>query len=169
MSASKLNRPVAEIVTRDIPGAQGPTLSCSECGFNNKVAGRNQKCQGCGFTLKVELYPDRTRYLRGAGTTASGGSTLDINDGTAQDLRGMDENKALNATAKELAGMDRQFAFSKKMGREFGKDRGWDYVTIQNWLFERYEGRNPGMVRMNCGNVLRSARKRQDEAENGIA
>lgn len=159
----------ATALTRDLT----PTskhLTCPNCGGTNGVERLNQPCDFCGFILKVRLFPDHERYVRGLDVTASGRDTYDIADETADALRGLDEGEVLRTVAKALAQMPIEHGLSVKLGRQFKKQAGeWEWVSIQNWLFERYEGRNPGMVRMNCGNILRSASKRARAAEEGIA
>lgn len=169
MSANTKKTTTAKVLTRDIT-PKTKHLTCPECGGVNGVERLNQSCDFCGFILKVRLFPDHERYVRGLDVTASGRDTYDINDETAQDLRGLDETEVLRTTAKALAQMPIEIGLSVKLGRQYKKTgASWEWVAIQNWLFERYEGRNPGMVRMNCGNILRNATKRQQAATEGIA
>lgn len=145
-------------------------LECPECGGINGVDKLNQPCDFCGLTLKTRLFPDHERYVRGLDVTASGRETYDIGDLTADTLRGMDEEEVVSATAKALAQETIEIGLSVKIGRQF-KKAGYTWTTngIKAWLAARYEGRNPGMVRMNCGNILRGAAKRADVATNGEA
>lgn len=160
MSANKTKRTTANILTRDLTDVS-KHLVCPECGGTNGAERLNQPCDFCGFILKVRLFPDHSRYVRGLDVTASGRDTYDIADETADKLRGLSEAEVLRTTAKALAQLPIEHGLSVKLGRQFKKQAGdWEWVSIQNWLFERYEGRNPGMVRMNCGNILRSASKR---------
>ena len=138
-------------------------LTCPECGGINGVERLNQPCDFCGLTLKTRLFPDHERYIRGLDVTASGRDTYDIGDLTADTLRGMDEDDVVRTTAKALAGETIEIALSVKIGRQFKKaGYSWSTNGIKAWLSARYEGRNPGMVRMNCGNLLRGAVKRHD-------
>jgi len=160
MSANKSRTTTAKTLTRDL-NPINTHLTCPDCGGTNGIERLNQPCDFCGFVLKVRLFPTHDNYIRGLDVTASGRDTYDIADATADSLRGLDEADVLRTVAKALAQLPIEHGLSIKLGRQFKKQGGdWEWVSIQNWLFERYEGRNPGMVRMNCGNVLRSAAKR---------
>jgi hypothetical protein len=37
----------------------------------------------------------------------------------------------------------------------------WNFEVIRSFLNNRYVGRNNGMIRMNCGNIIRAMRNRQ--------
>jgi len=168
MSANTPKRTTATALTRDLTD-KSKHLVCPDCGGVNGVERLNQPCDFCGFMLKVRLFPDHERYVRGLDVTASGRDTYDIADETADTLRGLSEAEVLSTTAKELAGMTIEIGLSVKMSRQFKKSKyDWTPVGIQNWLFERYDGRNPGMVRMNCGNLLRSANKRSMQEAEGV-
>lgn len=148
----------ASILTKEIHSRK---LRCPECGGINGLHRLNQPCDFCGFTLRVQLFPDHSHYVRGLAATASGRDSYDIADSTADDLRGLNDREVVEATARALAQMPIETGLSVKLGRQF-KAAGfaWTAEGIENWLDARYEGRNPGMVRMNCGNVLRAASKR---------
>lgn len=169
MSANTARRTTANTLTRDLT----PTnkhLTCPDCGGVNGVERLNQPCDFCGFVLKVRLFPDHDRYVRGLDVTASGRDTYDIADETADSLRGLDADEVLEAVAKALAQLPMEHGLSVKLGRQYKKQAGtWDAPTLESWLASRYEGRNPGMIRMNCGNVLRSAAKRARAAAEGEA
>lgn len=156
-------------LTRDCTKAS-KHLECPECGGINGVDRLNQPCDFCGLTLKTRLFPDHERYVRGLDVTASGRDTYDIGDLTADALRGMTEGEVVKTTAKALAQETIEIGLSVKIGRQF-KKAGYTWTTngIKGWLAARYKGRNPGMVRMNCGNLLRGAKKRADVIENGEA
>lgn len=145
-------------------------IECPECGGINGVEKLNQPCDFCGLTLKTRLFPNHDRYVRGVDVTISGRDTYDIGDLTADTLRGMTPDEVVSVTAKALAGETIEIALSVKIGRQF-KKAGYTWTTngIRSWLNARYEGRNNGMIRMNCGNMLRGATKRADVAENGEA
>jgi hypothetical protein len=83
------------------------------------------------------LNPDLTRYVIHSDVkTASGRKALDIDDEVAAELRGTDLSQAYR-TASEATG------------------------ETQKALKERYEHLNPGMQRMNLGNLVRGAKARQ--------
>jgi len=160
MSANTQKRTTAKSLTRDLTPVN-KHLTCPDCGGVNGVERLNQPCDFCGFILKVRLFPDHGRYVRGLDVTASGRDTYDIADETADDLRGLNEGEVLETVARALAQLPIEHGLSVKLGRQFKKQAdGWNTDSIEIWLEERYEGRNPGMVRMNCGNILRSASKR---------
>jgi len=117
------------------------------------------KCPSCGKWLHVRLFPDLSRYVRGLGTTPSGNDTLDINDDTAALLRGMGLEDLYATTAQELESLGRE-SMSKSFLKGYGADTPWDLDTIHAYLADRYWERNPGMQRMNLGNLLRAARAR---------
>jgi len=148
----------ATILTRDVHERH---LTCPECGGKNGLHRLNQPCDWCGFTLSVRMFPDHSRYVRGLAVTASGRDTYDIADATADSLRGMGAGEVVDATAAALAQMPIEIGLSVKLGRQFkAAGFGWTEEGIGSWLDARYEGRNPGMIRMNCGNILRNSSKR---------
>jgi hypothetical protein len=154
----------ASVLTREIHTQK---LTCPECKGVNGLHRLNQPCDFCGFVLSVRLFPDFSHYVRGLDTTASGRDTFDIADATADDLRGLNEREVVEATARALAQLPITVGLSTKLGWQF-KAAGfaWSQDGIENWLDARYEGRNPGMVRMNCGNILRAAGKRSTDEAN---
>jgi len=94
----------------------------------------------------VRLTPDHNRYVRGLASTASGRDSYDIADEVANNLRGMDINSVFVAVADQLT----------KLGEPVSKSE----------LKTRWGKLNPGMQRMNAGNVLRGAiRRAQRKAE----
>jgi len=150
----------ATVMTRDMTTAQ--KIKCPECGGMNGMVRLNQTCDHCGFMLSVRLFPDHEHYVRGLGVTTSGRDTYDIGDDTADDLRGLTVDLVIEKTAALLAGMDITEGLSVKLNKQFKKSGyNWSSTSITQWLSDRYEGRNDGMVRMNCGNILRAARKRE--------
>jgi hypothetical protein len=138
-------------------------ILCPECGGKNGLERLNQPCDFCGFMLMVRLFPDHSRYVRGLGVTKSGRDTYDIGDSVADGLRELSVPNVLTETAKALAQHPIEIGLSVKIGRQF-KAAGfsWTKTGIRTWLKKRYEDRNPGMIRMNCGNILRGATKRSD-------
>ena len=151
----------ATILTREASNAR--LITCPECGGRNGLHRINQPCDFCGLILAVRMFPDHSRYIRGLAETASGRDTYDIGDLTADALRGMDEDEVISATAKALSQLPIEIGLSVKIGRQFKKSEyTWTTNGIKGWISARYDGRNPGMVRMNCGNILRSANKRNE-------
>jgi ribosomal protein L37E len=150
----------ATVMTRDMNTER--KIKCPECGGMNGMVRLNQTCDHCGFMLSVRLFPDHEHYVRGLGVTTSGRDTYDIGDSTADDLRGLTVDLVIEKTAALLAGMDITEGLSVKLNKQFKKSGyNWSSTSIAQWLSDRYEGRNDGMVRMNCGNILRAARKRE--------
>lgn len=171
MSANghKVGNKTATALTRDLT-AKNKHITCPECGGVNGIERLNQECDFCSFILKVRLFPDHERYIRGLDITASGRDTYDIGDDTADTLRGLGESDVVRDTAKALSQMPIEIGLSVKLGRQFKKSgKTWTTNGIKSWLHGRYEGRNPGMVRMNCGNMLRGASKRNLVATEGEA
>jgi len=117
------------------------------------------KCPTCGRWLHVRLFPNLENYVRGLGTTPSGNDTLDINDDTAALLRGMGLEDLYAVASQELESLGRE-SMSKSFLKGYGVDTPWDADTIHAYLTNRYADRNPGMQRMNLGNLLRAARTR---------
>lgn len=159
-TAVKNTRKAATVLTRDIDGLK--QIKCPNCDGMNGSHRLNQSCDFCGFFLNVKLYPDHERYVRGLGQTVSGRDTYDIGDLTADKLRSLSPDEVIGETAKALSQQPIEIGLSVKLGRQF-KSSGYTWSTngIKAWLSGRYEGRNNGMVRMNCGNVLRAAVKRE--------
>lgn len=156
-------RKIASTLTRDTNKRH---IRCPECGGVNGRERANQPCDFCGFFLTVRLTPDHDRYIRGLDATASGRDTYDIGDITADSLRGLNEDEVISTVAKALSQLPIEIALSVKVGRQFAKTSyTWTTNGIKGWLAARYDGRNPGMVRMNCGNILRGSYKRRDEIE----
>lgn len=116
------------------------------------------KCPTCGKWFLVRIHADRERYTRGLGTTAGGNDTLDIADDTADLLRGLDLDTLYNTVAMHLEECGKD-AMSRSFMKGYGKNTPWDMDTIHAYLHNRYWERNPGMQRMNLGNVLRAAMK----------
>lgn len=154
----------ATILTKEIHSRK---LTCPECGGRNGLHRLNQPCDFCGFVLLVKLFPKRENYIKGLDVTASGRDTYDIGDAIADRLRGLNDREAVTESAVMLAEMPIEIGLSTKLGRQF-KAAGyeWSAEGIEKWFEDRYEGRNPGMVRMNVGNVLRAASKRATDEVN---
>lgn len=92
--------------------------------------------------------------------TPSGADTLDIADQTADLLRGLDLDDLYSVVADHLEKCGYEAA-SKSFLKEFGKDTPWEAENLHAFLQNRYANRNPGMQRMNLGNVLRAAMNRR--------
>jgi hypothetical protein len=100
----------------------------------------------------VRLTPNHDRYVRGLASTASGRDSYDIADKVADSLRAKTIDEVFEAVADQMT----------KLGEP----------TSTKDLKGRWAGRNPGMQRMNAGNVLRGAirrAKRKSEAKAEIA
>lgn len=145
-------------IERSWPNTDGLEIECPACGkvWEPKVLRLSIQCPGCGAWVKVRIKADLKRYVRGLGVTPSGHDTLDIGDGTADTLRGLTVDEILETTAAEMAQIGVKHA-SKALRKAIG---AWDVDSIQAYLADRYASRNNGMVRMNCGNLLRAMRNR---------
>lgn len=134
------------------------TKICPDCGSDDLTGFEKEedgsqvnKCLECGWEVKktqdrdVKLEPDLSRYTVGKGTTASGRQTIDRDDVVANRLRGMqlDDIYQLVADVCASQGVETIGAGARKMETGFG-----DFKA-------RYSHLNPGMQRMNLGNVLR--------------
>lgn len=164
-AAKPVRKPTATVVlTREVHATK---ITCPECGGKNGLHRLNQPCDFCGFRLRVHLFPKLDRYVKGLDVTKSGRDTLDIADETADKLRGLAEGEVVHETALALAQMPIEIGLSTKLGKQF-KAAGFAWTTegIEDWLLARYEGRNPGMVRMNCGNIMRAATNRSVDGQN---
>jgi len=117
------------------------------------------KCPSCGRWHQVRLFPNLENYVRGLGTTPSGNDTLDIADATADLMRGLPLDELYAVTSQEIESLGKE-SMSKSFLKGYGVDTPWDLDTIHAYLVDRYAIRNPGMQRMNLGNLLRAARTR---------
>lgn len=131
------------------------TDKCPECG-SSTTHGTNDdgvdfnECNECDWQYsavitKPKLEPKFENYVVGKGTTASGRQTIDRDDYIANLLRGMDLNDIYALTARVMADHGIEFigAGSRKM------------ETGEADFRARYAHLNPGMQRMNLGNILR--------------
>ena len=159
--AKSLSRPAAKTKATP-PPADG---SCPLCGADHSAQTPNNRpnqdhtssfCHTCGhaWSLKtgrevkvmdnhVRLEPDLTRYVKHDEITASGRKVLDINDPVADALRGLNLEDCFRQTARYLAALG--VAATPKRP-----------VTMSG-LIAKYGHLNPGMQRMNLGNLLRGA------------
>ena len=139
---------------------------CPECEhvWTPKRLKLSIQCPKCGAWVKVRIKADLTHYIRGLGVTPSGHDTLDIGDGTADILRGLTAAEAIDVTAAELVRLGIE-TMSKSFRKAFAKaivGGSWCENNLRFFLTQRYSGRNNGMVRMNCGNILRAAQIRAE-------
>lgn len=136
------------------------TYRCGICTYEKEVevGSRNVPCPMCRNTMAVKLYPVMENYIVGLGTTASGRSTVDIGDEIADSLRGLTVEEVIEKTAKVLDAMDDKFLAPK-----FRRNRDAFTGDTEEFLTAKYVERdlNPGMIRMNCGNLIRNAHKRK--------
>lgn len=130
---------------------------CPECGAGTTHGTDDEgtdfnKCDSCDWEIyatkapgKPKLEPKFENYVVGKGTTASGRQTIDRDDYIANLLRGMDLNDIYAMTARVMDELDVRSigAGSRKM------------ETGEADFRARYAHLNPGMQRMNLGNVLR--------------
>ena len=98
---------------------------------------------------------DPERYVRGLAKTPKGNQTLDVDDHAAKLLRGLELPKMYEVLGAELAKLSGPEVLSKKMQKEL--DTEWEADALASFFEWRWEGLNPGMQRMNAGNVLRKA------------
>ena len=112
----------------------------------------NVRCPMCHGMAKVRLFPKLDNYVVGLGVTVNDRDTVDIGDQVAGFLRGLSPEDVLDVVGEylDMLGME---AWSSKAKKQRSLFTG----TTTEWLAAKYEGKNEGMIRMNCGNVLRSA------------
>jgi len=143
---------------------------CYECNHSWEIPreeGSKQEnvlCPECGAWCIVRLHPDRERYVRGLGTTASGNDTLDINDSIARDLRGMTPQEVFEHGAKVILDtycVHGQAVLPKSIRKALKEDL--TYSGLVAYFTNKYSARNPGMQRMNVGNLLRTLSKNAAE------
>lgn len=130
---------------------------CPDCGAGTTHGTDDEgtdfnKCDNCDWEIyapkapgKPKLEPKFENYVVGKGTTASGRQTIDRDDYIANLLRGMGLNDIYAMTARVMDELDVRTigAGSRKM------------ETGEADFRARYSHLNPGMQRMNLGNVLR--------------
>lgn len=92
--------------------------------------------------IGVRIHPDHTRYTRHSEVTASGRSCYDISDYVADILRGLNLEDVYHDVA----------TYMNQMGVE--------ELSSEQVLYAKYEHLNPGMQRMNLGNLLRGTMRR---------
>jgi len=115
-------------------------------------------------TTKVRIKPRMENYTIGLGQTVSGRDTVDIDDGTAGRLRGLDAVAAIQESAKLMVELGQEY-LSKGMKKQLA-GINFDGLSLFAFFQERYEGKNNGMVRMNMGNVLRGMEQRLEKQLN---
>jgi len=137
---------------------KGSEIDCS-CGLTFEApSAETFQCPACAKWHYVRLHPDLEKYVKGLDATASGRDTVDINDEVAGKLRGMDLNKLYSFICNELNELIPSAMFSKAMMKAFTESS----LSCSEFLQDRYAERNPGMQRMNLGNLLRGAYKRHN-------
>jgi len=132
------------------------SCSCGLCFVAPKL--ESFQCPDCGAWHQVRLHPDLSRYIKGMAATASGRDTVDIDDPVATILRGLNLNELYPKICSELEKLDEKARFSAAMNSAFKKNDS----DCSEFLQGRYAELNEGMQRMNLGNLLRGAQKRQD-------
>lgn len=100
---------------------------------------RLPKLDAEGNPLPRLVPADLSRYQTHEEKSASGRKKIDVNDEASSILRPMDLNEAIAYVANEVG-------------------------LSPDALTERYAGRNPGMIRMNIGNILRGELNRRAKA-----
>jgi hypothetical protein len=138
---SELSAPVGG--KANVPAKPGPVRSAKDRQPKPEKAKREPKAAKAESDRLVN--PDLARYVTSDVKTASGRKAIDVNDGVAAKLRGLDladtYRAASEATGESMAGLKR-----------------------------KYEHLNPGMQRMNLGNLIRgAASKAAREAEKAKA
>jgi hypothetical protein len=118
------------------------------------------KCPDCGNWHRVKIRAKLEHYVKGMGATASGRDTLDIDDEVATELRSMNLDELYNYVCNRLESYG-EIRFSKAMAANFKKSG----MSCAEFLESKYAKLNPGMQRMNIGNVLRGAIARKKEAD----
>lgn len=100
---------------------------------------REPKLGADGLPLPRLVPADLSRYQTHEEKSASGRKKIDVGDAASEILRPMDLNEAIAYVANEVG-------------------------LSPDALAERYAGRNPGMQRMNIGNILRGELRRRAKA-----
>lgn len=132
-------------------------VTCPSCDHSWETAKtENYRCPKCGHCFVVRLHPDKERYVKGLSLTATGRDTFDIDDYVAGLLRGLDIDSLYEKVVEVLLGISPTCWFSKATDSAYQQSG----LTLDDFLGERYSHLNPGMQRMNLGNLLRGALKR---------
>lgn len=125
---SELSAPV-KAGTANVPAKPGPVRSAKDAKADKPKREPKPKTDDDGRLVK----PDLSRYEVSAEVkTASGRKAIDIADGVAKQLRGLDIADTYRAAAEATG-------------------------QTQKALREKYQHLNPGMQRMNLGNLIRGA------------
>lgn len=137
------------------------------------VKHENYRCKACGLMFHIRLHPNKENYVIGLDVTASGRDTMDINDDIASILRGKSIEDVYEKVAEEIMRMPMKTWFSKANKKAFGEwnlTKDSDMLALLDatevlvmFLFDKFGHLNPGMQRMNLGNLLRGANKRYEE------
>lgn len=138
---SELSAPVGG--KPNVPAKPGPVRSAKDRKPKADKPKREPKAAKAESDRLVN--PDLARYTVSEVKTASGRKAIDVNDGVATQLRGLDLSETYRAA-------------SESTGESMAA------------LKRRYEHLNPGMQRMNLGNLIRgAASKAAREAEKAKA
>lgn len=135
--------------------------TCPECGESTEQGKTDEgaaynTCDTCGWehhgtvTEKPKLEPKLDRYVVGKGTTESGRPTIDRDDAVAQVLRSLSLAETYAYVARVMLELEIETIGSGSRKMETGEA---DFRA-------RYGHLNPGMQRMNLGNVLRGVLNR---------
>jgi DNA-directed RNA polymerase subunit RPC12/RpoP len=138
-----------------------PFFTCPKCGNEFAMTKHNLaiQCPECGYWVYVRIPADRSRYVRGLAVTANGNDTLDIGDKTADLLRGLTEKDCITTAAEFMA--NNKGLWSKGFAKQIKASGAEDTKEgLIKFFIKRYENRNVGMVRMNCGNLIRGIIKK---------
>jgi len=162
-----VEEPVAEIEETEPAAELEPIeLTCPECEhiFLLKRPKLSVQCPKCGAWIQVRIKADLTHYVRGLGVTPSGHDTLDIGDETADIFRGLTAGDAIHVAAGRLIRIG-QANMTRGFRKAYNGHTGgaWNLEAMVSYLQDRYGSRNNGMVRMNCGNLVRAAARRAAE------
>lgn len=156
-SASKAEKKAPRVVKVNLLTVKA-CPKCSEPTEQGKTAegAAYNTCDACGWehhgdvVEKPKLEPKLDRYVVGKGTTESGRPTIDRDDAVAQVLRSLSLAETYTYVARVLQSLEIETvgSGSRKMG------------TGEADFRARYSHLNPGMQRMNLGNVLRGVLNR---------
>jgi hypothetical protein len=114
-----------------------------------------------GYVQAGKVKYKKANYTRGLAAAPCGAPTVDIDDHVARLLRGLSVDETIEAVAGWLAQLEGPKVLSRAMQKAF--EGPWEAGNIAAFLNKKYSHLNNGMVRMNCGNVLRAAMKRGEK------
>ena len=134
--------------TNDTTTTTNNILPCPTCGELLEPEiwdGTNTRCPCCKHAFNVRLFPSKLLKQNGN----NGDEIVSL-------LAPFDVEDLPQAAMEILESLPEGTRFSKKMRKDFEAFSG----NIAEFFEAKYEGRNPGMIRMNIGNVVRGAYKR---------